>query len=304
MRRLGIALVGVVLAAMQLVPAASAAVRTGSITLNPNPAAPQFGSPAPKPLIPVTVSYDDQAGSITLSEGGGIVRPYEATEGAQVRVEWEGLGEVELTHCAHTTGVETSTALIGWPGPVAYYNPGGTFSSQVSAPSLTDDKIGGELHGQGTVSADGSTVTVVWSDPAVAGQNFTCFMLLGREVVFAGYEASEPSPAPAPPPQPNVRRAVVAHRAARAQLAALTAVFRQYRRHERKALGGLDRLRDVRVTNNGGASAALAAGHPVRDEQPGNRMFFEETHGHWHVFDWGTAAGRGVPKPVLRALGL
>jgi hypothetical protein len=65
-----------------LAPAgASAAVRTFSITLNPNPAGPTFGNLPQQPLVPITISYDDQAGTITASEGGATQTTYDPSLG-------------------------------------------------------------------------------------------------------------------------------------------------------------------------------------------------------------------------------
>src|ERR1700754_1945083 len=51
--------------------AANAAVRSGSETFNPNKPGPTFGGGSTLPPITISVGYDDQAGSLTVSETGG-----------------------------------------------------------------------------------------------------------------------------------------------------------------------------------------------------------------------------------------
>ena len=130
---------------------AGAAVRTGSETFNPNATGPTFGNPAQLPLITITVSYDDQAGTIVLSESGADPSYIDGFES-----KWANFGGISVS------GVNTSEADISGYG-AAFGN----------SPSLTDNEISGSLTSQTTVSADGSTVTAVWSDPALANQNFT-----------------------------------------------------------------------------------------------------------------------------------
>jgi hypothetical protein len=52
-------------------PSAAAAIKSASMTFDPNQPGPTFGNPATLPDITMTVSYDDQAGMVTVSETGG-----------------------------------------------------------------------------------------------------------------------------------------------------------------------------------------------------------------------------------------
>lgn len=128
------------------VPAA-AAVRAGSLVFDPNPSEPSFGNPTRLPLITITVSYDDQAGAITVSETGGD---------PSYRTGWAWFDSIVLT------GTKTSTATIH-----GYWNyPYVTLL-------LYDDMMNGSLSPRVTISPDSSTISATWADPALAGQRFT-----------------------------------------------------------------------------------------------------------------------------------
>jgi hypothetical protein len=282
-------------------------VRTGSITLDPNlgPRSPCCEPEPNLPLIPVTVQYDDQTGAITMSEGGALRSLFDPTRNfKQLHAQWIGLGPVTLEHCAHTIGVETSEALIDWGEQLSYYNPDGTFSSQQPGPVLTDPKIGGPLNSQATVSADGSTITAVWSDPILVGQNFTCFSLFvpsnsgNRKdtVIFAGYkEATATQP-------------LTAHLATRVELRAMTAAANA--RHADGFNVHTQYLTNARVTNNGWADAERRFRRPSspRQTQRGVFIVFHVLGGRWHVETHGSAvckAGQhAVPVAVCSALRL
>jgi hypothetical protein len=70
-RRCAAATVALLAAFAVAAASASAAVRAGSLVFDPNPSGPPFGNPTRLPLISIAVSYDDQAGSVTVSQSGG-----------------------------------------------------------------------------------------------------------------------------------------------------------------------------------------------------------------------------------------
>jgi hypothetical protein len=206
---------------------------------------------------------------------------------------------VTLGHCAHTIGIETSEALILWGEQLNFYNPDGTFTLQQPGPVLTDNQTGGPLNSQATVSADGSTITAVWSSPILVGQNFTCFSLYvpsnsgnrKATVIFAGYkEATATQP-------------LTAHRATRAQLRAMTAAANA--RHADRFNVRTQYLTNARVTSNGWAEAEQRF---RRQTQRGVFIVFRLLGGRWHVVTYGSAvceAGRHVvPSAVCSALRL
>jgi hypothetical protein len=126
---------------------ASAAVRAGSRVFDPNPSGPSFGNPTRLPLITIAVSYDDQAGSVTVSESGGD---------PSYNTGWAWFWMIELT------GTNTSIASID-----------GHWNYPFVIPMLYDDQINGSLSPTVTISPDHSTITATWSDPALAGLGFT-----------------------------------------------------------------------------------------------------------------------------------
>ena len=70
MRRWRLALgLAVLLALLVFTGTASAAVRSAAFTFNPNATSPTF-NPTSLPAIQMSVSYDDQAGTVVVSESG------------------------------------------------------------------------------------------------------------------------------------------------------------------------------------------------------------------------------------------
>jgi hypothetical protein len=127
---------------------ASAAVRSGSETFNPNETGATFGNPPSLPDIVISVSYDDAAGTVTVSETGGD--PSYTTGFA-----W--FGGIELT------GTDSPEISIQ-----------GYWDYPSTTPTLTDSAVNGSLTPeQVTKSSDGSTITAIWSDPALANQPLT-----------------------------------------------------------------------------------------------------------------------------------
>jgi hypothetical protein len=95
---------------------------------------------------------------------------------------------------------------------------------------------------------------------------------------------------------------VVAHKATRAELAALTAAAVTYR--DSVFSPSDDYLGRARVTNNGWAYAKEEA--RSRSEQSDTAFLFRRVHGHWHVAAYSDVFVNqpGVPRAVLKALGL
>jgi hypothetical protein len=199
---------------MVMAAPANAAVRTGTVTIDPNPSGPQLGPTMVLPVIPVTVSYDDQAGTITISEGGASQYAWDPTSSAlPVEAQWADLGTISLAHCAGTVGPSATEVDISWGAPVSYYNAAGASDPFSGGQLLTEEGVTGSDASVATVSADGLTVTSVWSDPTLAGRNFTCASLengfevetatgLPSETIdFAGYtQATQPTAPPTSKP--------------------------------------------------------------------------------------------------------
>jgi hypothetical protein len=301
--------VSVVVMVLAVPTVAAGAVRTGSITLNPNPTEPQFGSQPAKSLIPVVVSYGEQEGTITISEGGSEQSPFDSTEDTlQVAAKWEDIGFVWIDHCAKTIGPTSPQVRIGWGVPTVSYSPTGALDEPFGQ-GLLEEGVGGELTSHVTISADRSTWTSAWSSPILVGQNFTCFTLheersgeAGPAVIFAGYATPEPQPqTPVPSPAAPAPH-VTAHRATKAQVRALEAVASLhhsggFNRHKHHFLTG-------RVTSNGWAAASWSIfPHNAQPEA----IVFDFAHDAWRVVTWGSSvcgAGSRVPKAVCVVLGL
>lgn len=159
---------------------ASAAVRSGGETFDPNQPGPTFGNPPRLPLIAISVAYDDQVGTITVSESGGDPS--------------YGTGWAWFDHI-YVGGTNSPVVSIDgyWDYPFV-------------SPMLADSAVNGSLApSQVTKSADGSTITMVWSDPALAHQPLTfvrivqsdqpdnncfCDVEPAGSFYFAGYEPS------------------------------------------------------------------------------------------------------------------
>lgn len=298
---------------------ASGTVRTGSITLNPNPTEPQFGSPPAKPLIPVVVSYDDQEGSITISEGGSEQFPFDPrVPTLQVAANWKDIGFVVLNTCVKTIGPESPAARIGWGVPTLWYSPTGGLDEPFGQ-RLLDDGIGGELTSHVTISQDRSTWTSVWSDPVLAGQNFTCFTLeerggeAGPKVVFAGYAIPEPQPETSTPSPTAPAPRVTAHRTTKAQVRALEAIANSH--HSDGFNTRNQYLTRGETTSNGWADAEQRYRQPTApwQRQKGIFIVFHMADRRWRVYSFGSPVSTGlchpgkeppIPSAVCHALGL
>ncbi len=309
------------LVTLSLASPAAGAIRTGSVTVNPNPEGPQFGNVAVKPLVPVTVYYDDQAGTITISEGGAEQFPFNPEEHtSEIAARWDDLGEVSIGHCAGTIGPESSTVEIGWGQPLSWYYPDGSFHPFAGGQGLADTQIGGRLVSNATVSADGSTETSGWSDPALAGQNLTCMTFGGlgsgsgniasTQIVFAGYAEVEPSPSPAvsTPRQPVSRTHLKVHRATRAQTHAMEVSANAH--HADGFSVRTEFLANAWVTNNGWSKAEQRFRRPSNagQRQRGVVIAFHVVGGRWPVVTYGSAIcepGQShIPAAVCRILSL
>ena len=176
-----IAVVLTVIASLLAAAPASAAVRSGSETFNPNSSAPSFSPPPQIPLLTIAISYDD-AGTVTLTESGGNV-PADLTSFESAGLPWTDFqwefGGVSLFSSA-SPEIDISQT-------------GGT---------LTDDQIAGALQPQVTPSSDGTSVTAVWSSSFLANLNLTyvaisgdtitcdsagCYGYTGGAFYFSGY---------------------------------------------------------------------------------------------------------------------
>ncbi len=127
---------------------AAATIKSGSETFDPNQPGPTFGNPSRLPNITIAVTYDDQAGTVTVSETGGD---------PSYNTGWAWFDSIKING--------TNSPEISIQG---YWN------YPALSPTLTDSAVNGTLAPQQvTKSPDGSTITIAWSDPALAGQPLT-----------------------------------------------------------------------------------------------------------------------------------
>lgn len=128
---------------------ARAAVRSGSMTFNTNNPQPTFANNPQFPPVTVTVGYDDQAGTIAVSETGGD---------AHYDTGFAGFDGISITG---PTGNEVDISGY-WTDP------------KYSSPTLSESGIGGALSASSyTVSPDGSTRTAEWTSSLLVGLNLT-----------------------------------------------------------------------------------------------------------------------------------
>jgi hypothetical protein len=156
--------------------AATAAVRTLSVSYNPNPTGPTFNPGPAYPIAIATVSYDDQAGTISLAESGALTYPDDPNAPTFPQAaEWSSINGLTFSHCNNTPGSAVSTARTDPIFPEAFYDSNGNVSVDPLDASLTDDHIAGSLPSSTpTLSDGGSTMTTTWSSQLLANQNFTC----------------------------------------------------------------------------------------------------------------------------------
>jgi hypothetical protein len=156
--------------------AADAAVRSVSVSYNPNPTGPTFNPGPPYPIASAIVSYDDQAGTISLTEKGALTYPDDPMAPTfPLAAEWSWINGLTLSHCNNTPGSAVSTAGTDPIIPEAFYDSNGNVSMRPLEASLTDSHLAGLLSSSApTLSDGGSTMTTTWSSPLLANQNFTC----------------------------------------------------------------------------------------------------------------------------------
>lgn len=317
-----VAAVGTVLQASAAPASASAAVRTGSVVINPNSSQESFTQSPLQPTITVTVSYDS-AGTITITQSGSVLSLFAPDDGAPYpHASWQPLGDITLSHCLYTPGADVPIITVKeWGNPMQSYNLDGTDGSTNSF-YLFDPDISGQLLGTSSASPDGSTFTEVWSSPLLAGQNYTCVslggdnslgelpggypgtMLAPQTFYFTGYSPVAPSPTPTPKPKPTAKPKptpkVTTHRPSAAQLHALALAM---------ARAGFPtsawKLGHAAVSANpsGYAIATPIARNPA--DQGNGEVIFVDTHGRWRVLTQGSSfSGHtpGIPKQVLKAL--
>jgi hypothetical protein len=156
--------------------AADAAVRSVSVSYNPNPTGPSSNAGPPYPNATAIVSYDDQAGTISLTEKGALTYPDNPMALTfPLAAEWSWINGLTFSHCSNTPGSAVSTAGTDPIIPEAFYDSNGNVSVAPLEAMLTDSRIAGLLSSSTPELSDGgSTVTTAWSSPLLANQNFTC----------------------------------------------------------------------------------------------------------------------------------
>jgi hypothetical protein len=137
---------------------ASAAVRTGTLDFNPNPPGPTFGTPALLPEVTVSVAYDDQAGTLVITVTGGDPSYYTG---------WPPMNGIQLSG----------------PGASAIFISNDWDPNSKTPPTLSEGAVNGTL--DGTFTESGTTLTVSFSDPALAAQNLTYVNVEGSEATTA-----------------------------------------------------------------------------------------------------------------------
>ena len=127
---------------------ASADVRTYRTVFNPNSTQPPLTPPPTLPQIPFTVSFDDGAGTLTISEGGADP--------------------------SYTMGHQAEVYILSGPDPT----PNAFIDWQVNDPAsssgpgaLTVDGVHKSL--QPVLTQSGDTVTATYSSPLLRGKNWT-----------------------------------------------------------------------------------------------------------------------------------
>jgi hypothetical protein len=170
---------------------ASAAPRSFSITVTPPAATPVLGQPTPPTPEPYTeaVVYDPSTGTITASHNGTQTIVVNAGTASQhTETDRPGFGDISLSHCAQTPGssapqitLGTDDYLIPSTGPL----PTGF--------AMEDSDVPGSIDGVPTLSPDGSTLTMTWSDQNLRNLNLTCAAIDGQAFNFDGFNPIAPS---------------------------------------------------------------------------------------------------------------
>jgi hypothetical protein len=263
---------------------ASATIHSGSFVF----VEPQYGpSLEPEPsaietkqyVREVSVVYDDQAGSITItaenydpshwgSKLGRVLfqlgpkceeNGYEGEEQALVEGSFHGLNEYdELEHSP----------------------------AEITRGTLTLRGYGGQLEVVGPFN--GQTFSITYANPHLVGLELRCATVEGGTIELGGY-----TPLVTP---------LRTYRASRTQVRAMEAAANAH--HS----GGFNRHKhhflSDRTTSNGWAAASWSIfPHNAQPET----IVFDFTRGAWRVITWGSSVcGRGsrVPEPVCRALNL
>lgn len=261
---------------------------------------PSIGE-APTPLVEqdefdqtVSVVYDDEAGTITLTttvfDPGRWGERHEEESfraGPSCTPEEEGLyGELSGEWQAKPPSEEVINGIV------VSHEPG------VTEGTVRLSGIAGTVHGAG--SFDGQAFSITFADPHFANLEWRCFTLIdGRE--NSSFSLGDYPPLETPKMVPSPR--VTVRRASRAQTAAMSSAANA--RHS----GGFDasryRLSRGKVTNNGWGTASWSIfPHAAQPES----IVFHVVHGRWRVVTWGSSVcGPGqeaIPATVCRILDL
>lgn len=135
---------------------AAAQVRSWSYTFNPNDPTPSFQSPASLPLITFTASYDNGAGTLTISETGGDPSYYDYWQDD----DWAfyPAGYTSYPDSAPTGSISWEAGGVGQPPGSSYFGP------------LNINGVDGSLQGTNTVS--GNTIAATYSSPLLKNRNW------------------------------------------------------------------------------------------------------------------------------------
>jgi hypothetical protein len=285
-----------------LVPAAAAsgAVHNGQITFNPPANPPSIGSgtlPVDEQnvyLQSVALSYDDVAGSLTISvvefEPGWWGSVFDDLQMRLADKCLTGLetaaDELDIDIPSNSNDIPTGPQN---PDVIAFEQqyPGEPYPFAEAAPTATATLAGhvGQVSGAGTF--DGTTFTFTLSDPGFTQEDWRCATLSQ-----GGNPAIELDGWPA-------ATRITAKRATASQVRELTAVANAH--HTIGFSSALQYLSPVRVTSNGWAYGQIDARNPKDQGNAG--IFFRLANGRWRV----AAAGSdfpSVPAAVQRAVGV
>jgi hypothetical protein len=254
----------------------------------------------------LSLRYDSQAGSVTVVFG--FYEPEYWAQRLNGTTEYEGTpGTVPRT--LYTESGVLFAASSSCERNDVSAKPGEGVRGEVTPTQGAIEPAGytGVISGLTAYSAGNYSVTFL--HPALVGLQLTCLEVLWKVpsrdateiVLLKDLSSKPPTPVAAPP------NGITAHRATRAQLAAMRKAANA--RHPGGYSVRTQYLASPRVTSNGWAEAVPRFKRPsVHHHHEHVIIVFRLVRGHWRVITWGpavcSAGQRRVPTAVCRALSL
>ena len=271
-----------------LAPAsASATVHVGRASFEEPQNSPSLGDPPPaiqrhEYLREITVTYDDQAGSITITAESFDPSLW----GSRLEKTAFQLGP----KCEEGAGGEQALVEGSFHG-VEEYDEEGRSPTEVARGTLIRDGFQGSLEAVGPFN--GQLFSLTYSNPNLAGLELRCATLPGYEdqsFPLNGY------------PQPVSAAVLKVRHATRTEIRAMESSASAhhsggFNRHEHRFLSD-------RVTSNDWAAASWSI-FP-HNEQP-ETIVFRFSRDAWRVVTWGSSVcgpGAHIPTPVCNVLGI